>query len=238
MTHKYRKILYNRLTIPHRPFYKLHPYRGMISINSADDRGCLDMSMGVFYNRIPKAANSTVMINLAKARFGTEIDSREAKRIFSTPSRLSREEVERFDQLFKFTVVRNPYTRLLSAYLEKIEKRAKMRGKDSSFRDFMIWLKGGGLYKNAHWTTMQSLCLIPVEEFDYIGKVETLDKDLPAIFSKIAPDFVMNFQSRSEHATNANEKLIKYYTPELVALTKEIYRSDFDAFGYSTELPV
>lgn len=238
MTYKYRKILYNRLTIPYRPFYKRHPYRGMISINSADDRGCVDMSMGFFYNRIPKAANSTVMINLAKARFGTEIDSREAKRRFSTPSRLSKEEVERFDDLFKFTVVRNPYTRLLSAYLEKIEKRAKLKGSDSSFRDFIFWLKSGGLEKNAHWATMQSLLLIPADSFNFIGKMENLSNDLPFIFRHISPDFTMEFKSRSEHATNASDKLTNYYSPDLIALTKDIYRNDFDIFQYSSDLPV
>lgn len=238
MKSKYRKIIYNRLTIPYRPFYKLHPYRGMISINSADDRGCVDMSMGFFYNRIPKAANSTVMINLAKARFGVNIDSRETKRIFDTPSRLSEDEAAKFDDLFKFTVVRNPYTRVLSAYLEKIEKRARLKGKESSFRDFIIWLKSGGLKTNAHWATMQSLCLIPVENFDFIGKVETLDKDLRTIFNRISPNFEMEFRSRSEHATNANEKIIEHYTPEITSFVKEIYRKDFEAFGYSMDLPI
>jgi hypothetical protein len=183
------KLLLNGLTLPWRPFYRRYPFRSPASIRSADDRGMVDMELGFFCNRVPKAANSTVVTNLARLKFGRDVDSPDAKKMFATPARLNRAEVERFASLFKFTVVRNPYTRTLSAYLDKIERRAVRAGKESSFRDFLLQAKKTPrfLYSNAHWAPQSSLMLIPVEQFDFIGKVETLDQDLAEIKRRIRP---------------------------------------------------
>jgi len=116
------KLLRNRVTIPWTPFYRRYPYRDGISINSADARGLVDFDLGVFCNRIPKAANSSVIVNLAYRKFGREIPSKEAKKLFLTPSQLRSSEVERVSGLFRFAFVRNPYTRVLSAFLDKIDR--------------------------------------------------------------------------------------------------------------------
>ena len=99
------KVLLNGLTLPWRPFYRRYPFRSPASIRSADDRGMVDMELGFFCNRVPKAANSTVVTNLARLKFGRDVDSPDAKKMFATPARLSRAQVERFASLFKFTVV-------------------------------------------------------------------------------------------------------------------------------------
>src|SRR5690554_3204017 len=116
------KVLLNGLTAPLRPFYRRYPFRSAASIRTADDRGMVDMDLGVFCNRVPQAANSTVGTVLARLKFGRHIDSPDAKKMFATPARLSKAEVERFPWRFKFTVVRSPSTRTLSAYLDKIER--------------------------------------------------------------------------------------------------------------------
>jgi len=233
------KVLLNGLTVPLRPFYRRYPFRSDASIRSADDRGMVDMELGFFCNRVPKAANSTVVTNLARLKFGRDIDSPDAKRMFTTPARLSKADVERFPSLFKFTVVRNPYTRTLSAYLDKIERRALRAGKESSFRDFLLQAKSQRrfLFSNAHWAPQSSLMLIPVEQFDFIGKVESLSDDLAEITRRIRPELEQTLSSFKKNATGAGDKLRQYYDDELIALVQDLYRDDFTTFNYSTEFP-
>ncbi len=233
------KVFLNGLTIPLRPFYRRYPFRSQASIRSADDRGMIDMELGFFCNRIPKAANSTVVTNLARLKFGRDISSPDAKKMFATPARLNRHEVDRLPSLFKFTVVRNPYTRTLSAYLDKIERRAIRDGKESSFAGFLRQAKQHPrfLYSNAHWAPQSSLMLIPINEFDLIGKVESLDSDLALIKHRLRPDMEQPVTSVTLNATGAGEKLRSYYNDELISLIQELYRDDFTTFGYSTEFP-
>jgi len=234
------KVLLNGLTVPLRPFYRRYPFRSAASIRSADDRGMVDMELGFFCNRVPKAANSTVVTNLARLKFGRDIDSPDAKKMFTTPARLSKAEVVRFPSLFKFTVVRSPYTRTLSAYLDKIERRALRAGKESSFRDFLLQAKNKQrfLFSNAHWAPQSSLMLIPVEQFDFIGKVESLNDDLAEITRRIRPELEQSLTSFKKNATGAGDKLRHYYDDELIALVQDLYRDDFTTFNYSTDFPV
>ena len=232
------KLLLNHLTLPWRPFYRRYPFNSQASIRSADDRGLVDMELGFFCNRIPKAANSTVVTNVARLKFGRDIPSPVAKKMFATPGRLSAAEVAEFDELFKFTMVRNPYTRTLSAYLDKVERRALRHNRDCSYGEFLRALKKGRyLYSNAHWAPQSALMLIPVEQFDFIGKTESLERDLAEIKRRIRPDLEQPVTSFTGNATGARDKLLHYYDNERVAMVRELYRPDFEIFGYSTEFP-
>lgn len=233
------KLLLNPLTLPRRPFYRRYPFRSAASIRSANDRGMVDFESGFFYNRVPKAANSTVVTQLTRIRFGQDVPSKQAKRLFQTPGHLAKEDIDRFDTLFKFTVVRNPFLRTLSAYLDKIERRAMRHGARSSFRGFVDRLEEDEryLYSNAHWAPQHALMLMPIDAFDFIGKVETLDADLGYIQSRIWPDIAESITSMKANATNAAGKLERYYESDLIERVRTMYRLDFEAFDYEPDLP-
>lgn len=234
------KLVFNAATLPLRPFYRRYPYRSDASMRSANDRGMVDLELGFFCNRIPKAANSTIVTNLVRLKLGHDVPSRQAKKIFTHPGRLSRARMERFDELFKFTVVRNPYTRVLSAYLDKIARFPHRRGNDISFGEFLQRLAGDRrfLYSNAHWVPQADLLLIPAQEFDVIGKVESLDRDLNQIKQRICPGAGDQITNAGPPPTGAAKKLRRYYSDDaLIALVADIYRDDFATFGYSTDFP-
>jgi hypothetical protein len=233
------RILFNRLTIPLTPFYRRYPRaRGGVSVSSADARGCVDMAGGYFYNRIPKAANSTVVVSLARLS-GRELTSREAKRQCRTPSQLRGREVEALDGLFRFSVVRNPFTRTLSAYLDKIERRATRRGEESSYNAFLDSLANGALYENAHWAPQCTLLLLPFEAFDFIGRVESLEEDLSHILARLgSKQPAAQITAETGNATGAAAKLREYYDDGAVARVRALYREDFERFGYATTLPL
>lgn len=234
------KLIRNRLTIPFMPFYQRYPYRNGISINSADARGCIDLKAGFFCNRIPKAANSTVVTTLARISHGENVPSRDAKKMYAVPSQLTREQVAELEHLFKFAVVRNPFTRTLSAYLDKIERWPKRNKKIRSFREFLEGLQTGKLLTNAHWAPQATLLLLPPNHFDYFGKVESLEKDLAFIRSQLlgqsyAPEPV---RSATGHATGAKDRLRSYYDNECIQIVQTLYKDDFDLFNYLPDFPV
>ncbi|MBD3640089.1 MAG: sulfotransferase family protein [Marinobacter sp.] len=233
-----RRITRNRLTIPFTPFYRRYPYRNGISINSADARGCVDTRLGFFCNRIPKAANSTIVENLARLSFGEDVPSKIAKKRFTVPSQLSRADVDQIEDMFRFAVVRNPFTRTLSAYLDKVERRAREAQRESNFNEFLQGLANGKLYSNAHWAPQSSLLLLPFKDFDFTGKVESLDTDLDYIRSRItgkpAEEPLKSFRA---NATGAGTKLRQYYDERSVRMVLELFQVDFELFDYPRELP-
>ncbi|WP_077530200.1 sulfotransferase family protein [Vreelandella utahensis] len=232
------KLLRNRITIPWTPFYRRYPYSDGISINSADARGLLDFDLGVFCNRIPKAANSSVVVNLAYRRYGSEIPSREAKKLFRAPSQLRGREVERLPELFRFAFVRNPYTRVLSAFLDKVDRRERQKNREASFLEFLEYLEKDGLFSNAHWAPQTSLLLIPFEEFDFFGKTENLDEDMSFVLDQIQGHKEnKKILSALGNATSAASKLATYYDDQAKAKVEKLYRQDFERFGYPTTLP-
>ena len=226
------------------PFYRIYPYKGKSYIRDIDQRGLVDFELGIFFNRIRKSANSTVVINLADLKYGRQIPSLKAKKYFMRPSQISFEQMNDFEKLFKFTIVRNPYTRTLSAYLDKIVRRKAVipsfnykSDRIPSFLDFCKYLEHEGLYENSHWAPQTDVLLLPIVSFDYIGKLESLDEDLRWIFNHIAPQRNLHpLRSHIPHQTNANKKLSQYYDDHSRQIVASLYKDDFDIFGYSVEL--
>lgn len=233
-----KRLVRNRLTIPWTPFYRRYPYRDGVSISSADDRGFVDFDLGIFCNRIPKAANSSVIVNLAYRRFGREIPSKEAKRLFRTPSQLKRTELDRLPSLYTFAFVRNPYTRVLSAFLDKVDRRAQRKGEEASFAEFLEYLENEGLHSNAHWAPQVSLLLLPFEQFDFFGKTEHLDRDLREVLEHVTTKVDdPRILSALGNATGASRLIDTYFDEANKARVEQLYRGDFEAFGYPMTLP-
>ena len=227
--------------VAHTPFYRKYPYKRGITLHSADRRGCVDTELRCFYNRLPKAANSTVLVNLAQLKYGELMHADRAKRGFRRPSSLTGEEVSQFKDFYKFTFARNPYSRVLSAYLDKVQRPGRVRGNTPEFPEFLHALERDQLYSNGHWAPQASLLLIPAAEFDFIGRVESLATDLPAVMSAIGGQG-MTVETGTlafrDHATNATDKLMQFYTTECEQLVRTLYAIDFELFDYSIELPV
>lgn len=219
------------------PFYSKYPYRSEVSILDANPRGAISLDKGFFYNRVPKSANTTVCVALSKAIGLPAQTVTIAKSSFTRPSELSRRDLAQFEDFFKFTFVRNPYTRILSSYLSKITTGLKahyLRGNDTrpSFSEFCEYLDSEGLYMNAHWAPQTSLMLIPINRFDFIGKVETFDRGWSFVASNLA------LENRREptdrfNQLNSERTIEKHYDDKCREIVKRLYRSDFECFGYN-----
>jgi hypothetical protein len=232
--------------LSHAPFYKKYPPRNRAMLAEINQRTVVDRRRGFIYFRIPKAANSTVMVNLAEADMRGQETSKHVKRAFARVDTLSKQEVaELSSRFFLFTVVRNPYSRLVSSFLDKIArgKRSgqvllaldKPAGADIGFLEFCRYLQRGGVDDDPHWYRQVDLIPCGPAMLNTFGRTENLGEDLSEILRRINGVAPKELTSWAPHQTGANSKLAQFYCDESLRIVREVYAEDFSAFGYSTD---
>lgn len=199
--------------------------------------------------RIPKVASSTILKTLvemdpcldlshsyddAKAKTETYYHPYDLGLIESLSAKL---------HFFSFAFVRNPFDRLLSAYLDKMREGHNKTGKvcarvplkdnsKPSFDEFVFYLEKKGIHDDIHWAPQ--VTLIPKRKnLSFRGKFENLESDLKEVTSILFPDspYKGPVDSRS-HATGASEKRSEYYSSDLKRKVETLYRKDLKEFGY------
>lgn len=156
-------------------------------------------------------------------------------------------------EYFTFTFVRNPYSRLLSAYLFLIKDEQSRKDKPidiekefdlpqyykMSFLEFLLRVREqSALQMNGHWRPQWfALGIKKGVKYDFIGRFEQVTQDLEKVLQHLAPTKSWQLASHTNHKTNANQLLAEYYGYEEKALVAEIYENDFRYFGYGYELP-
>jgi len=229
-----------------RPYYFVRPRLwGEERLRVIDERTMVSRRWRYIYMRIPKAANSTIL-NALLARFpepGLDPADLEKAKVRATHFRnLGPGDLLRLSGFFVFTVVRNPYGRVLSAYLDKFREGDKHRaeygervashdGGQVSFRAFCRYLADGGEAENAHWM-QQTRLLALADRIDHVGRVESLDADLEAIFARIGGTVPDTVSRAGPPATAADTRLAEYYDDECTALVERVYAEDFARLGY------
>lgn len=162
--------------------------------------------------------------------------------------------------IFKFCFVRNPYTRLLSGYLDKIVRKKDQRNPilrqlglfhqpevELSFAQFVQAVVDlPVMHQDQHWRVQYYQTCQAGIKYDFIGRFESLEQDLRAVAQQIGigafiqEDTFGNTATKAvgqHHATGAAEQLSSYYTPALQEMVYQKYREDFDCFGYDKALP-
>ena len=221
----------------------LSHYRPSIPYRYADSRCAVSSDSGFAYFRIPKAANSTVMASIHAWQRGFAPRSAEElslyKNSFSRPSGLN--SLDSFRSLYKFTIVRNPYDRILSAYRDKVVRRkresayvlyrlGKGRDDNASLDEFLFYLSDlGGLFDDPHWMPQAGLAWVPRNELDFVGRVENLDADL----SFLRDQFFLSRQELSSWLRDTTNNIPGAgLTPAQRKKVFSIYADDFEIFGY------
>lgn len=245
----------HQLVIRHMPLFRSMPAEVRVP---SWLRLAINSEFRFAYIRIPKAANSTVTRALALRAYPGKRDTieadprgREAKALFELLSPrqcLTRTCLKR--RFYTFSFFRDPYSRLLSAYLDKLcsgYSKSKKRwnrkleklslDSEASFEDFVTSLERGNLYKNVHWAPQTRICPIPVDQLDFAGRVESLEADLAAVTAKLFGEENSPAAGQREHnRQNAHAKLSTYYTPDLLERVYHLYRDDFEQLGYEPML--
>lgn len=237
------------------PFYRTYPYDGAIAIRAVDLRTIVDVENRLLYHRITKnggsslAASMEMLIRGGAAMMSTA-ERRRLKKQALNPSHLSRRSATGIAGYFKFLIARNPFDRALSAYLSKVVKRypnlpqdhpqraidpaSEAKGMPARFAAFCEYLADGGLYDNIHWSPQADFLVFPAERYDFIAHLETIDRDFQVIANRIGAEAPSGMLKEDlTHATTASARRKQFYDGDLYRLVADLYRRDFDTFGYS-----
>jgi len=143
---------------------------------------------------------------------------------------------DNWNDYFKFAFVRNPWDRIVSLYhyfLQDPEKQRTALGKEiaklGSFREFCRQLDNIDL--DPHFDPQISYLIDYEGRFlvDFIGRFESLEKDLNLICKKTdLPTVKLPHFRKSNHDSYHN-----CYDKESVGIIATKYRSDIEAFKYT-----
>lgn len=216
--------------------------------------GNISEKFSYFYLSNPKVASTTVLTVLQTAeRDGIpphHVEDRVESPLLSfRTARLSADAILAGDRFFKFTYVRNPFTRILSCYLDKMVQveRERVRllptlGFPTDYRPTFIEFLDA-IYaqpdesRDAHWMSQARLIGMGKIDYDFIGRYETFASTFPKVLDRLGIDSGLFIpQTKALHATDAAARIEKYMGDEERKLILAIYRTDFRMLAYGTDL--
>ena len=154
---------------------------------------------------------------------------------------------EHVEREFVFTIVRNPYARVLSSYLDQIAQsrnehawgrfasRHGLSDTIPSFNQFLRLLsQTPHAEMNAHWRPQYCSVAPNLVPYDLIGSMESFADDLRHAITRIFGQDA-RLHTVAGHRTDAGARLGAYYGPAELALVQQIYEEDFRSLGYSMD---
>jgi hypothetical protein len=154
------------------------------------------------------------------------------------------------DRFLKFAFVRNPYTRLLSCYLDKIVNNKPQKGeilrsagydpeildRYIEFEEF-VTIVGQQEPKdmNHHWRIQRYQLFSGYIDFHYIGAVESLPEDIRNVDNCLGGVLKPHYEDVLWHKTDAAQRIAKYFNDNVASKIAAKYATDFEVFGYSRD---
>jgi hypothetical protein len=218
----------------------------------------------LIYVCVPKSASTTIKSALSALEHGVpaSLQSLHKRRDsgLKSPSHVGLSTFYRLANnasTLRFSFVRNPYARLVSAWADKYQNKPLVAG-DSfvdlyfthrvalddalprgqhetlSFPQFVEFATATADRRiDAHWHLQDDLLDMPGIKLDLIGKVETF----PGDFSRVLDHARATDQIRQAIGFHLNPSRHnpwqEYYTDTLAARVYRAYERDFDRFGYA-----
>ena len=163
-------------------------------------------------------------------------------------------------RFISFTFVRNPWDRMASAFLSKIDRGANVRDRQAQnlqsqirsffglpvghrigFGQFVRWVvQQNASEMNPHWKPHSERCDTHHMPYEFVGRYETIQEDLLHILallgwspSLIPATYYSSLTAAGLSRANESQRLLKLYdSPELVDLVGHKYRDDIRIGGY------
>lgn len=188
------------------------------------------------------------MLLLHQLESGRDEPREQVKRDVTLVYDLPLAEVARINELHSIIVIRNPYSRVLSAFLDKFRADSfrtaygRFELSPVGFCKFLYWLKSGGISRNLHWDLQSKMILLPLARYDCVLRFESFPTKLPEVLSRLGvspcdlPRVDYNPLDQDKR-TAADQQLQQFYSDETLDLVRNLYARDFAELGYSTKDP-
>jgi len=186
--------------------------------------------------QIPKVAGVSISNSLFGYHTGGHVTIPEYQLVFNR---------KEFDSFFKFTFVRNPWDRLLSAFLY-LKNGGRNKGDYqwaekyllayNSFNDFVMeWVNERNITKGIHFKPQYRFLTTPNNlkpEVDFIGFFENIVDDYQYIRNVLRFGEELKYENKTKGKTN-DYRL--YYNDKTIEIVSKVYRDDIELFGYDFE---
>lgn len=211
-------------------FNALRAHSGEYTLEGFDRLRCI-------YVHIPKTAGVSVNKALFGNYGGGHRSVRNYRQIFGP--RL-------FARYFKFTFVRNPYSRLLSAYqflrdggFDASDRlwAAENLSRFADFEEFVIeWLNEQSIWTKDHFVPQYAfVCDVDsTPETDFVGRFETIDDDFREVCKRLGVVAKLGAEN-SGGADTSNWP--QHYSDTMLNKVSRVYAKDFAIFAYRPERP-
>lgn len=239
-------------------------YRAM-SVGGFDPDAQIDVlpQHRLIYVCVPKSASTTIKSALSALERGTPACADMLhKRRYSGLRSPSHVGLSAFHRLansalsLRFSFVRNPYARLVSAWADKYQGKSIVAG-DSFIDQYRAYRAaiGGAMPDgrnetlsftqfvefaiatadrrvDAHWHLQDDLLDMPGIKLDLIGKVENFPGDFNRVLDHAGASKQIRQVIDAHLNTSQHRPWQDYYTDALAARVHRAYERDFDRFGY------
>ena len=227
-----QKIIFNIVFLPKLIQWKYRLYKSEDKVGSIK---AFDIKKSIFIH-IPKAAG----VSVKRSIFGENFQAGhhflyKYELIFSKKD---------FNNYFKFTIVRNPWDRLFSAYnfLSKggltDEDHNWFQDNLSKYKDFddfvKKWVNRKNIYRYTHFIPQYHYIRSSKRKIgvDFIGKLENIESDFIYISNKLNLGEI-NLKYINKTEGKANYK--KYYNEQTIQIVRQVYKQDIELFNYEFE---
>jgi len=210
-------------------------------------------SLDVTYVVNPKCACSTIQASLwlsSDAKIGTSTYAGQPHDWVASPfysdAKTIRAKAKDISRADWFTVARNPYTRILSAYLDKIstfkrrdpliwrlyvERYGVDRDAVPTFREFLDTISADDPESlDKHWRPQHLNVGIGCFSYDHVGRLEEME----TTYAWLEERGIDQREEVRPHQTGANET-IDLLKKEEIEIIQQLYDRDFTEFGYSRD---
>ena len=200
----------------------------------------------------PKVASTSIATFMVEKTITKE--ERERHAIKDKHKLLNKVAIKSYDELkayqekgyFVFSVVRNPFSRLVSFYKSKFEMSSSgvlIPRKFAIHKDFHN-LKGFAdvarkvctipdAVADSHFMSQSAIIYGLDKSFspNFVGKIESLDDDLEVVRSQFSGERI----SKENATQSEKDDWLTYFTPELADLVSRRFNNDVENFGYEPE---
>jgi hypothetical protein len=165
-------------------------------------------------------------------------------------------------QTFRFSFVRNPYSRLVGVWANGLKDCPLVPGLSGAVDRYLRVRQtiGGNLPAGAdktltfpsfvdyaeqrlqvgpeqHLVSQDTLLSVPGIDLDFVGRLENFDADFAYVLKRLgASDEIRVDASKPINKSN-HGPWQDYYTPEVVRRVQKLYERDFDRFRYPMTIP-
>ncbi|MEM6580399.1 MAG: sulfotransferase family 2 domain-containing protein [Pseudomonadota bacterium] len=143
--------------------------------------------------------------------------------------------VNSYKGYFKFAFVRNPWDRLASTWINKVVRKNTLKFSEADhqkmqrFENFVGFVSDLNIEDCDRHIRSQS-ALIDLNTLDYLGRMETFDRDARYIFDKLK---LKKADIVPRNVTSERKAYRDYYDDRLVEEVAQIYRKDIQILGYT-----